>query len=356
MNRTIKQLIVVQMKEYWREPEVLFWTLGFPIMVASVLSLLYSFKPAVNYKAAIIEYHARTDSAIAKRNIPFTDTREIVIPGKSSRKISLERMTMQNAEKAYQSGKIEIIIEIKDGSTVQYYFDPANERTENLYLWIDHTVHENNDGIVSKIAPLSQRGSRYIDYLIPGLIALGIMNATLWGIGWTLIEFRIKKFLRRMIVTPMKKLDFMLSISLTRLLLSIIEAGILIIFAHYVFGVSMQGNPLVFAFVFLSGHVAFSGMSILMASRANNTRVANGLINIITMPMFLLSGVFFNYHSFPDWMITLIQYLPLTVLADSLRNVFLFGGGMANVIFPVSYLLTFGAVFYLLGLKMYRWY
>ena len=159
-----------------------------------------------------------------------------------------------------------------------------------------------------------------------------------------------------MIVTPMRKIDFMLSISIVRMALSIIEAGILFLFARYFFDVRLQGNFSTFAILFLAGHIAFSGLSILLASRTNNTRVGNGLINIVTMPMFLLSGVFFSYHSFPDWMVMIIQYLPLTILADTMRNVFLYNAGLMSIGFPVLYLVTFGAVLYIVGLKYYRWY
>ena len=357
MNKVVKELIKTQFREYWRAPEVLFWTLGFPIMIASILGMLYSFKPPVNYKAALIEYEA---PGALKNGITAPEKiHDILLPGKpgsNERKISFQKMKRADAEKAYQSGMVEIIVqEMADGS-LQFYFDPANERAENLYLWINNDLHGKRSGKTPVIVALDQKGSRYIDYLIPGLIALGIMNSTLWGIGWTLIEFRIKKFLRRMIVTPMRKIDFLLSIFIVRLILSIVEVSVLYTFAHYTFGVTLEGSLGVLILLFMAGHTAFGGLSILVASRTSNTRVGNGLINIITMPMFLLSGVFFSYHSFPQWMVSIIQYLPLTVLADSMRNVFLFNADLAGAAFSIIYLFTFGIIFYIAGLKIYRWY
>ncbi|MDH4262468.1 MAG: ABC transporter permease [Spirochaetia bacterium] len=373
MNKVLRELIIVQFREYWRAPEVLFWTLGFPIMIASVLGLLYSFKPAENHRVAYIVQessennrqnldHIKTNDIIKSnqknfQNLAhFFENLQIDLPGKSIRKISFEKMDRESAEKAYRSGKIEIIVQLQIDGSLQYLYDPANERAENLYLWIDNRIHENSSNVKSQVLKLNQRGSRYIDRLIPGLIALGIMNSTLWGIGWTLIEFRIKKFLRRMIVTPMRKIDFMLSISIVRMGLSVIEAGILFLFARYFFDVRLQGDFLTFAVLFLAGHIAFSGLSILLASRTNNTRVGNGLINIVTMPMFLLSGVFFSYHSFPDWMVSIIQYLPLTILADTMRNVFLYNASFMSIGFSILYLVTFGVILYIAGLKYYRWY
>jgi ABC-type multidrug transport system permease subunit len=368
MNKVLRELIVVQFREYWRAPEVLFWTLGFPIMIAAVLGLLYSFKPAENYKVAYIDLQKsgiipqNTTPQMTGNNTPRVESPakifknlKIDLPGKGVRKISFEKMTREDAEKAYLGGDVEIIVEVQIDGGIRYLFDPANERAENLYLWIDNRVRESSL-VKSRVEKLDRRGSRYIDRLIPGLIALGIMNSTLWGIGWTLIEFRIKKFLRRMIVTPMRKIDFMLSISIVRMALSVIEAGVLFIFARYFFDVRLEGKFTTFVVLFLAGHVAFSGLSILLASRTNNTRVGNGLINIVTMPMFLLSGVFFNYHSFPDAMVAIIQYLPLTVLADSMREVFLFNAGLTSILFPVVYLFTFGVILYIIGLKIYRWY
>jgi ABC-type multidrug transport system permease subunit len=319
-------------------------------MVAAVLGLLYSHKPAIKYNAAVVINY--TDDY----KIIYGENEEIEIPGKNSRKIIFKQMEMEMARDKYSHGQVDIIMEYKIGNKVEYYFDPANERAENVYLWINNLLGQKDNKLTSNIINLDQPGNRYIDYLIPGLIALGIMNATLWGIGWTLIEFRIKKFLRRMVATPMRKTDFMLAISITRFSLSLIEAGLLYTFARYVFDVEMKGSIFSFGVLFLAGHISFSGLSVLLASRTNNTRVGNGLINITTMPMFLLSGVFFSYHSFPDWLINFIKYIPLTILADSMRNVFLFGGDILSNSFSIMYLVTFGLITYLIGLKIYRWY
>ena len=199
-------------------------------------------------------------------------------------------------------------------------------------------------------------GTRYIDFLVPGLIALGIMNSCIWGIGWSLIETRMKKLLRRMVATPMKKSRFLGSYIITRVILGGLETLLLLLFTRLYFGTEITGSVAAFVAVFLAGIFAFSGIAILIASRTAKTEVANGLVNLITLPMMILSGIFFNYHNFPDWAIPVIQALPLTLLADSIRAVFIEAAGFTEIVKAIAILLTTGLVTFGIGLRMFKWY
>jgi ABC-2 type transport system permease protein len=208
----------------------------------------------------------------------------------------------------------------------------------------------------SSIMPITTKGNRYIDFLIPGLIAMGIMNSCLWGISWNLIEFRMKKLLRRMVATPMSKKDFLLSNLITRTLIGAFETSTLLLFAFLYFRISLEGSVLALLLIYLAGIMAFSGIAIIISSRTASSQIGNGLINAVTLPMMILSGIFFSYHNFPDWCIPFIKYLPLTLLADSIRSIFIEGAGIKEISTAFVVLTLTGVVSFFAGLKMYKWY
>jgi len=199
-------------------------------------------------------------------------------------------------------------------------------------------------------------GSRYIDFLIPGLMAMSIMNACLWGIGWSLIDLRIKKLLRRMVATPLRKPIFLLSHGLNRMILSAAELLLLYVFAYYYFGIIIQGSLWALLLVFLCGYSAFAGIAVLISCRAQNTHSGNGLINLVSLPMLVLSGIFFSYHNFPEWVTQYVEVLPLTMLANSLRGIITEGIGLYDVILPSIGLVGIGCVCFALGLRFFYWH
>jgi ABC-type multidrug transport system permease subunit len=230
-----------------------------------------------------------------------------------------------------------------------------NSDAQLTHLILERNVADVNTKNTS-INPLKTYGTRYIDFLIPGMIALGIMNSCIWGIGWTLVESRMKKLLRRMVATPLKKSVFFTSHMVVRIILGTLETILLILFSYFYFGIRITGSIPAFFTVFLAGIFAFAGIAILMASRTSKTEVANGLVNAVTLPMMILSGIFFNYHNFPDWAVPIIQALPLTLVADSIRSIFIEGAGLMEVLRPVVILCAIGLVTFTVGLRVFKWY
>jgi ABC-type polysaccharide/polyol phosphate export permease len=269
-------------------------------------------------------------------------------------RIKFQKASEPEAIRAVKRGLITLFIEVKDDSMI-YHFDPLNADAQLTHLILERNIAGVSQ-VNTSIDPLQTHGTRYIDFLIPGMIALGIMNACVWGIGWSLIESRMKKLLRRMVATPLKKTVFFTSHMITRIILGTFETILLILFSYLYFGTRITGSIPAFIAVFLAGIFAFAGIAILMASRTSKTEVANGLVNAITLPMMILSGIFFNYHNFPDWAIPIIQALPLTLLADSIRSIFIEGAGLTEVLRPVIILCVIGLVTFAAGLRVFRWY
>jgi len=368
MRKPIVQLLLIQFREFYREPGILFWAFVFPILMAWGLGIAFTHKTEQKRDIAFIESSSNPDSAFRKLLSAYSkkDTlgkdhilRYNIRSGNEKTGYTVYRIIPTDWEKSelmLKRGSILLIIEEKDGK-INYHYDPFNNDAQLTYMQITSMVRNGMPtGPAAEIKPLTQKGTRYIDFLIPGLIAMNLMMSTMWGISYSLIEKRSKKLLRRMVATPMRKSSFMISQLFARLTLNIIEASIVFIFAYYYFNFTLEGSVWALAILYLAGMLCFSGISILISSRTANTYIGNGLINAIVMPMSVLSGIFFSYHNFPDAVIPFIKWLPLTLVADGLRSIFIEGAGIADVFISAIVLSLIGLATFIGGLKIYKWY
>ena len=212
----------------------------------------------------------------------------------------------ENAEVLMKRGVITSIL-TEDSGRISYHYDPLNPEAELIQIQLSSFFRSGNLGRDSgSIKPLKTLGMRYIDFLIPGLMTMGVMMSIMWGVCYSLIEKRSKKLLRRMVATPMRKTDFMTSYWASRLLLTMFDTLVLLVFGYFFFGVVIQGSLAALILIFLAGNIAFFGMAILISCRTSNTQVGNGLISLITTPMMVLSGIFSSYQNFPPWAVSVI--------------------------------------------------
>jgi ABC-2 type transport system permease protein len=358
------QLMRVQYLEFFREPAALFWTLLFPLLMAWGLGIAFTQQGELVRQIAVVgqpPYSSPLLDSLA--NVAEKGTGKWPRAKWSRRDSVLGDLHLaflftnrEHAERMIKKGQIALFLSKSDDHIV-FAFDPANTEGRLLNLYLSDILPDGQLTVnAAQIEPLTRKGTRYIDFLIPGLIAFGVMNSCLWGISYNLIDKRAKKLLRRMLATPMQKWHFLLAQLATRLSFTIIESGVLLLFARYLFALEVSGDWLAFFSVLLTGNFAFIGIAILLSSRTANTQVGNGLINAVSLPMMILSGVFFSYHNFPDWAVAFIQWLPLTAFADALRAIVNEQAGFAEI-WPAMFSLTLLGLFsYGLGLRFYKWY
>jgi ABC-2 type transport system permease protein len=381
MNRIIKpsqlnQLILAHSKELLREPGVLFWGIIFPILMALGLGIAFTKKADMLINVAIIK-EMKNDIGVSKNSLiinKIIENNAEIIPAHDNvpmyYRILIEDKKLGNTIFYFQEtgwndgmvllkrGKLGILINEINGQ-IYYHFDPNNPTAQLTYLKLygllskGTVVAEENTQFIE---PLTVPGSRYIDFFIPGMIAMGIMMSAMWGISYRIIEMRSQKLLRRMIATPMEKSHFLIALISVRTLMSLIESFLLFLFAFLVFDIRIQGNIPALLLIFLAGNIAFAGMAIFVSCHTAKTEIGNGLINIVVMPMMVLSGIFFSYHNFPEWAIPVIQKLPLTMMADATRGIFIEGAGFNEVMIPLFSLVLIGIVFFSAGLKLFKWY
>jgi ABC-2 type transport system permease protein len=356
MNSPLFQLVSLQFKNFFREPAIIFWAVIFPILMAWVLGVAFTNKGEMKKTVAVIGSITEKHVLWLKPDSANTVTRLFGDDIKNPTRVKFVFSTEEQAMLMMKRGEINLVLQ-QSADTIIYRYDPKNPDAVNTYLMIEREINRNSEPVVrSTINPVTSKGSRYIDFLIPGLIAMGIMNSCLWGISWNLIEFRMKKLLRRMVATPMRKTDFLLSNLITRTLIGGFETMVLLLFAFLYFSISLEGGILALLMIYFAGILAFAGIAIMISSRTANSQIGNGLINAISLPMMILSGIFFSYHNFPDWCIPFIKYMPLTLLADSIRSIFIEGAGVGDILLPFVVLVITGLATFLAGLRMYKWY
>ena len=201
----------------------------------------------------------------------------------------------------------------------------------------------------------SEPGARYIDFLIPGLLGMNLMNSGMWGIGFALVDMRQRKLLKRFVASPMRRTDFLLALGSSRLVLMLIEVALLLGFGVLVFRMLVEGALLSILLVGAIGAVSFGAIGLLTASRAQKIESVSGLINLVMMPMWIFSGVFFSYERFPAIVQPAIKALPLTALNDALRAIILQGASLVSQLSRIAILVLWGGLSFVLALKWFRW-
>jgi ABC-2 type transport system permease protein len=369
------QLIVALFREIIREPGVLFWGILFPILMSLGLGLAFTKKADVTRKVAVIANSEITSSGTGaevvtgflqnrcERNIS-EDTeawqwRYVIKDEKLGNSIFLfYSMPWKEAMQLLKRGTINVIL-LGRNDSVEYHFDPMNPDAQLTYLKLGNLFGKNDiipEKTNTEIKPLTVSGTRYIDFLVPGLITMGVMMSCMWGISYGIIEKRSKKLLRRLVATPMKKSHFLIALITVRIAMNFIESAVLFIFSLIAFKITIQGDISALIIMFLAGNIAFAGIAVFVSSHTSNTEVGNGLINFVVFPMMVLSGIFFSYQNFPEWSLPVIKNLPLTMLTDGIRSIFNEGAGYHEVALPIIILLTIGALFFSAGLKIFKWH
>jgi ABC-type multidrug transport system permease subunit len=367
------QLTLALFHEITREPGVLFWGIIFPILMSLGLGLAFTKKADVVRKVAVSRSFEIFDNGISELS-RFLETKCIKqLPDSKEDfrwKYELKDDKLGNtvflfyeldwneAMVMLKRGTVNLILQSSNGKT-EYHFDPVNADAELTYLKLRNIIgpgevqHVENN---SEIKPLTLTGTRYIDFLVPGLITMGVMMSTMWGISYGIIEKRSKKLLRRLVATPMKKSHFLIALITVRVTMNFVEALVLILFALIAFSITIQGSISALILLFIAGNIAFAGIAVFVSSHTSNTEVGNGLINAVVMPMMILSGIFFSYQNFPDWGVKIIRTLPLTMMTDGVRSIFNEGAGYNDVAIPILVLSVIGILFFTAGLKIFKWH
>jgi ABC-2 type transport system permease protein len=337
----IVELTATRIREFIREPEAIFWVFGFPLLLALALGFAFREKAPDRIPIGVVAGTHAAERLAALKKSPVLLPR---IVGDEEGRLALRR------------GKISLLI---DGPmTPVYRFDATRPDARAARIEADdalQTAAGRRDIFRAAEEHVSERGSRYIDFLVPGLLGMNLMGTGIWGVAFNVVNARMRKLLKRLVATPMRKSDYLASQLLSRLAFLVIECTVLVAFGWLVFGVGVSGSIFTFALLCVVGGISFTGVGLLISSRAKTIEAVSGMANLIMMPMWIASGVFFSYERFPDAVKPFIRALPLTALNDGLRAVMNDGASLAGVLPQLAVLATWAILSFIVGLKIFRW-
>jgi ABC-2 type transport system permease protein len=345
----LRELTRVRVLSMLREPEAVFWVFVFPLVLAAVLGFAFrsgkvepsrvAVAPATEAGALVAALEAGEDIVVLTY-----DTREEALT--QLRKAAVDGLVSPGAEGAGGEAGAPVV-----------RFDSARAEAETARLRIERALARAAGAPEPDIElePVTEMGSRYVDFLFPGLIGMNLMGTGIWGIGFAIADVRRRKFLKRLLVTPMRRSSFLLSFMLSRMFFLVAELALLTTFGAWALGVPFRGDVLSYAAAALLGAIVFAGLGILIASRVRTIEGASGLMNVVMLPMWLASGVFFSYERFPEFTHAALRLLPLTALNDALRGIMLDGESILAHGPEVAVMVVWGVLSFAIALWIFRW-
>jgi ABC-type multidrug transport system permease subunit len=339
--RPLVELTLARLREFVREPEALFWTFLFPIVMSVAMAIAF---PASRAQTVRVGVAPGAESAALRQALS------------SAPDVVVTEIASDKQLRALRNGDVHLIVVAGDPPT--YRFDSMREESRLARLVVDGALKSaagRADPWKAKEDLVEIPGSRYVDWLIPGIISLGVMNNSLWSIGFMTVQARLRKLLKRLAASPMQRRDFLMAPILARLAFLGPEVGVPLVFGAIAFGMPVQGGFVAIAAVSIGGALMFGAIGMLMGSRVRTFEGASGLMNLISVPMWVLSGVFFSASNFPAAVQPIIQLLPLTALVDALRAVVLEGATLGGVWHELAIIASWTIVPFALALKIFKW-
>jgi ABC-type multidrug transport system permease subunit len=346
------QLTLARLLELTREPEALFWVYGFPILMTLALGIAFRNQPVEQIAVDIVAGPTAdaTEKALSKSESPERFKTRVLPESEAAARL--------------RTGRTDLIVVPSSAAgaatttSYEYRFDATRPQSVLARSAVDDQLQRaagRRDVADVKLVAVDTPGSRYIDFLVPGLLGMSLMGGGMWGVGFVTVDMRRRNLLKRFLATPMKKSHFLAGLMVSRMLFMIPEVLILLVFARFAFGVVIHGSLPAVVFLILLGAVTFSGLGLLVASRAKTIEMVSGLMNLVMVPMWIFSGIFFSSERFPEAIQPIIKLVPLTPLNDSLRAVMLEGAPLADQGWRIGIMAAWGGASFLLALRWFRW-
>jgi len=335
---SLYQLTMVRFRLFLREPEAIFWIFIFPILLAVGLGIAFRNRPA-----DVLQVGATT-----------TQLMQALAADKGLTAVTVDEA---GGTHALATGQI-LLLAIQRPDGVVYKYDDTNPDARTARLVADRAVQAaagRHDAVRAANELVHETGARYIDFVVPGLLGMNLMGSAMWGLGFSIVEARQKKLLKRMVAAPMPKWQYLAAFLLSRLVMLLIEVAVFLTFTRVVFGVPFRGSLVELGILCLMTSLAFSALGLLTASRARTTEAVSGLMNLVMLPMWILSGIFFSASRFPALIQPFVRALPLTAAIDAIRGNMLQGMSMSQQTAPVTILLAWVVVPFAVSLKIFRW-
>jgi ABC-2 type transport system permease protein len=342
-SHPLVELTLARLREIFREPEALFWAFVFPILMSVAMAMAFPSSGSVPVPVGVRQ--AEGADVVLKALLDSKDVAPRIV-------------TAETESPALRDGEVDLVV--VPGTPPSYRFDPERAESRAARLVVDDVLKRaagRADPWSATEDHVSVPGSRYVDWLLPGLVGMGIIATSVWGIAFSIVQARMRKLLKRMVASPMRRSHYLLAQVLARVLFLLPEVAIPLLFGHYAIGMPVRGSLLALAVVALVGALSTGGLGLLAASRAKTFEAISGLVNLIMLPMWIASGVFFSASRFPEAVQPVVQGLPLTAMVDALRAVILEGAPLLSrqVVSELGILVAWGVIPFVVALRVFRW-
>ena len=338
------QLTRVRYREFYREPEAVFWVFIFPILLAAGLGIAFRNRSTELTSVAVIT------------SAPSAPTLASALRHEKNFDVSL--LNDSAAAEALRTGNLAVVVVPSPDGQLEYRFDDTRPESRIARLQVDDVLQRaagRRDPVAGRDRLVREAGARYIDFLVPGLLGMNLMGSGIWGLGFAIVDARKKRLLKRLIATPMSRAQYLASFVLSRLTLLCIEVGLLLGFGVLAFGVPVRGPLSLLVVICVLSSLSFAALGLLIASRSQTIEGVSGLMNLVMLPMWIFSGVFFSASRFPEQIQPFIQILPLTAVINALRATILRGAGWESVLPELAVIVAWMTVSFLLALRLFRW-
>lgn len=338
-------LILARLREFLREPHAVFWVYIFPLILMSTLGVAFRNHGPDPARIVVVQ-GVQAESVCTKL--------------KSDPRFQATLCDEQEALHRFRISRADLIVKASvDGpNRYDYYFDPSRAESVLARQSVDDLLQQKagrRDAAQIRDHEIDEPGGHYADFLVPGLLGMGLLGGGLWGIGYAVVDMRIRKLLKHYYATPMKRSHFLAALAISRLVFTITEVLLLLVFARVIFGVVSQGSYLALSAVILLGAVEFSGVGLLVGSRAQTMETLSGIMNATMLPMWIGSGVFFSTERFPELVQSALFLLPLTPLIHALRAIMLEGASLVSLGTDLASMIGWGGATFALALCWFRW-
>jgi ABC-type multidrug transport system permease subunit len=348
-SHPLVELTRARLLEFVREPEAVFWVFVFPVLLALALGIAFRTRPPERLRAVVV------------RGTPAAARVAALLAGAPDLDVAV--LDAAAAARALRTGRADVVVDAGPDRedvplAVTYRYDLSRAEGRAARLAVDDALERalgGRDRLGTREEPVTAPGTRYIDFLIPGLVGLNLMGSGMWGLGFAVVSARTRKLLKRFAATPMRRSHYLLSFILSRLVGLVLEVAVVVGFGWLLFGVAVRGSILAVAVVALLGALMFAGIGLLVAARPRTIEGVSGWMNLVQLPMWLVSGSFFSYERFPAAAWPLIRALPLTALNDALRAVINDGAPLAATAHELLVMAAWATVSFALALKLFRW-
>ena len=346
----ILALTLARLREFTRQPEAMFWVYFFPVLMVLVLGIAFRNKPP---EAAAVDVLDNGNGQAVLEQLQMAE------------QFKVRLVSEEESSNRLRTGKAAVLVIVENPvdqvdqlRQLKYQFDPDRPGAQAARDQVDRAIQTaagRQDAVATDNVVFDEPGGSYVDFLVPGLLGMGLMGGGLWGVGFAIVDMRIRKLLKRFMATPMKRSHFLLAMMGSRLVFMWPQIIILLVFSYFVFGVRIYGNWLSIGLVILIGAIEFAGIGLLVAARARTLETVSGLMNLVMLPMWTLSGIFFSYENFPEVVQPLIRWLPLTPVIDSLRALMMDGRSILSLGPEIGIMLFWSVVPFTIALFIFRW-